>query len=388
MPTEWIRRRTTNLILVLAVFAVAAVTPFASALPAQDEPKTPKKDRAEGKVAAAAEAKAPAVPDARTSLVPQIVARIGDENVDREALLAEASPSLAQIDAERVKCGQEADRKEHQLLENTTERLVKKRIFSLEAKRRGLTEDALREEVRAKVGEVTDADVDEFYTQNQARIQQPQEKVAEEIRGYIRQLRLQKAETDFFAEIEKNFDVDYLIEPLRVEVAATGPGRGPEKAPITIVEFSDFECPYCKRVLPTLDQIEEKFGDQVRVVYRQYPLSSHANAVKAAEASLCAHEQGKFWEMHDLLFEEQEKLTLPDLKDKASRLALDAAAFAECIDSGRFALAVQTDLREGIAAGVDGTPAFFVNGRFISGAVPFEAIAEVIEDEIRRSERD
>jgi protein-disulfide isomerase len=378
------------LILVLAAIAVAAVTLFASAVPAQDDAKKPAAPEAKKAAAPEVAAKKAALPEvvAKKAPVPEVVARIGDQEVDRETLLAEASSSLQQVEAERIKCGQEADRKEHQVLETAVERLVQKRIFKLEAERRGLTEDALREEIRTKAGEVSDADVDEFFEQNQARIQQPKEQVAEQIRGYIRQQRLQKAEADFFAEMEKSFDVDYRIEPLRAAVAASGPARGPEKAAVTIVEFSDFECPYCKRVLPMLEQVEEKFGDRVRVVYRQYPLSIHANAQKAAEASLCARDQGKFWEMHDLLFDEQQKLTLPDLKEKATRLELDATAFAECLDSGRHAEEVQADLRDGIAAGVDGTPAFFVNGRLISGAVPFETLAEVVEDEIRRSQQD
>jgi protein-disulfide isomerase len=320
--------------------------------------------------------------------VPEVVARIGAEKVDREALLTEASSSLAEVETERVKCEQNADRKEHTVLESAAQRLVRKRLFTLEAQSRGLTEDALREQIRGKASEVSDADVDDFYLQNQARISQPKEQVAEQIRSYIRQQRLQKAEADFFAEIESKYQVDYLLEPLRVEVAASGPGRGSEQAPVTIVEFSDFECPYCKRVLPTIDQVEKKFGDKIRVVYRQYPLSIHANAQKAAEASLCALDQGKFWEMHDLLFEEQKALTLPDLKEKATRLQLDAETFASCLDSGRHAETVQADLRDGTAAGVDGTPAFFVNGRFLSGAVAFETMSQMVEDEIRRSQRD
>jgi protein-disulfide isomerase len=265
---------------------------------------------------------------------------------------------------------------------------VKKKMFELEAKRRGVTEDALREEVRSKAAPVTDADVDAFYEENKARINQPKEKLTEQIKAYITQQRLQKAETDFFADLEKTLDVETLLDPMRVEVAAAGPAFGPAAAPVTIVEFSDFQCPYCKRVLPTLDQVKEKYGDKVRVVYRHYPLSIHANAQKAAEASMCADDQGKFWEMHDLLFEEQQKLASDDLKEKASRLGLDPAKFGACLDSGEHAEAVKADMRDGTAAGVDGTPAFFVNGRFVSGAVPFETIAAVIDDEIKRNSRD
>jgi predicted DsbA family dithiol-disulfide isomerase len=320
--------------------------------------------------------------------VPEVVARIGDTVVDRESVMREASASLQAVESERLKCEQDANRNEHAALEQAAERVVHRKLFALEAQRRGVTEEALRDELKTKNGEVTDAEVDAFFEANSARIQQPKEQVFEQIRAYLKQQKLQQADADFFAEAEKNFKVDYLMEPHRVEVAATGSARGPATAPVTIVEFSDFECPFCKRVLATLDQIEEKYGDKVRVVYRHYPLSSHANAQKAAEASLCAADQGKFWEMHDLLFNEQQKLAVADLKEKATRLGLDGAKFDECLDSNRHAEAVQADARAGDAAGVSGTPAFFVNGRFLSGAVPFENFAELIDDEVKRSERD
>jgi protein-disulfide isomerase len=320
--------------------------------------------------------------------IPEVVARVGGQALSREALLSEAAASLAQVEEQRLRCETEAERNEQTALEGAVERLVKKKQFTLEAERRGVTEEALREEIRAKAAEVSDADIDTFYTENQSRIRQSRVEIGEQIRDYLRQQRLEEAEKAFFATLEDTFEVDVLLEPMRVAVAVDGhPSRGPETAPVTIVEFSDFECPYCKRVVPTLDQVEEKYGEQVRVVYRHYPLSSHPNAQKAAEASLCARDQGKFWEMHDLMFEEQRNLAEADLKEKAARLELDAAAFADCLDSDRHAEAVQSDMRDGSLAGVDGTPAFFVNGRFLSGAVPFETLAALIDDEIRRKKR-
>jgi protein-disulfide isomerase len=363
MTTEWMRPRTPKSIVGLAAVAAAAGILWVSSLAAQDNAKKPE--------------------------IPEVVARVGDQTIDRAAVLEEASKSLEDVEAERLQCQQTAARKEHGALESAVERVVHRRLLALEAERRGMTEDALREELKANAGEITDAEVDAFYEANKAQIQEPKEQIGPRIRDYLKQQRLVKADADFFAEMEKNFKVDYLLEPLRVEVAATGSARGPATAPVTIVEFSDFQCPYCKRVLPTLDQIAEKYGDKVRVVYRQFPLVSiHPNAQKAAEASLCAADQGKFWEMHDLLFNEQQKLNPPDLKEKATRLGLDAASFGECLDSERHAETVAADLKDGAAAGVSGTPAFFINGRFLSGAVPFENMAELIDDEVRRAERD
>jgi protein-disulfide isomerase len=361
MTTEWMRPQARKPIAVVAVAAIALGTALTASSSAQESAKKP--------------------------AVPEIVARVGDQSIDRATLMEEAKAALAEVESTRIKCEQDAERNEHEALENAVDRVVKKRLFAMEAQKRGLTEDALRAELKTKTAEVTDAEVDAFYEANKARIREPKEQIIPRIRDYLAQQKLQQTESDFFAEAEKNFAVSVLLEPLRVEVAATGSGRGPASAPVTIVEFSDFQCPYCKRVLPTLEQVQAKYGDQVRLVYRHYPLSSHAEAQKAAEAANCAGDQGKFWEMHDLLFEEQQKLAVADLKDKATRLGLDAAKFGECLDSNRHAAAVAADIRDATAAGVDGTPAFFINGRFLSGAQPLENIVAIIDDEIKRANR-
>ena len=129
-----------------------------------------------------------------------------------------------------------------------------------------------------------------------------------------------------------------------------------------------------------------KYGDQVRIVFRQFPLDNlHPNARKAAEASLCAKDQGKFWEMHDSMFENQRQLKVADLKRQAGEIGLESGAFDECLDSGRYADQVQADLEAGTGAGVTGTPAFLINGRFLSGAQPLEAFEKVIDDELARA---
>jgi protein-disulfide isomerase/uncharacterized membrane protein len=161
--------------------------------------------------------------------------------------------------------------------------------------------------------------------------------------------------------------------------------KGRPDAPVTIVEFSDFQCPYCSRVVPSIDKVLETYGDQVRVVFRQFPLNSiHPMAQKAAEASLCANEQGKFWELHDAMFANQKALGVDQLKTSAAGLGVNADQFNTCLDGGKYAPKVAADLAEGSTAGVSGTPAMFVNGRFLSGAVPFETLAGFIDDELRR----
>jgi protein-disulfide isomerase len=174
--------------------------------------------------------------------------------------------------------------------------------------------------------------------------------------------------------------------PQRLEIATAGyPARGPATAPVTIVEFSDFECPFCGRLFPTLQAVEKIYLDRVRIVYRQFPLRRiHPLAQKAAEASLCAAEQGHFWEMHDSLFGDQEHLTVDDLKARAVALKLDTATFNTCLDSGKKVAAIDQDIAEGAKVGVSGTPTMFINGRMMVGAQPYAAIQAVIEDELQR----
>lgn len=156
------------------------------------------------------------------------------------------------------------------------------------------------------------------------------------------------------------------------------PVLGPNDARVTIIEFSDFECPYCRRVQPTLKRLLKEYEGQVRLVFRDFPLSFHKNAQKAAEAAQCAGDQDKFWPYHDKLFE-QTALAPSDLKKYASELELDVDAFNTCLDSGKYAQEVAKDMRDGQAAGVNSTPSFFVNGQPLSGAVPYERFQELVE---------
>ncbi|MFA5128691.1 MAG: thioredoxin domain-containing protein [Patescibacteria group bacterium] len=157
--------------------------------------------------------------------------------------------------------------------------------------------------------------------------------------------------------------------------------KGSANAKVTLIEYSDFECPYCANHKKTTDQIMENYGDKVRVVFRHYPLSFHANAQKAAEASECAAEQGKFWEMYDKIFAANEAGTMgvDKWKAEAKNLGLNTKKFNECLDSGKYASKIAAEEEEGLAAGVEGTPATFVNGELVSGAVPYEQFKQIID---------
>lgn len=169
------------------------------------------------------------------------------------------------------------------------------------------------------------------------------------------------------------------------KLVETGQVLGEEGAKVTIVEFSDFQCPYCAGyATETFPQIEKEYIDtgKVRYIFHNFPLTFHQYAQKAAEASECAGEQDKFWEMHDKIFANQEKITIADLKQYATALGLDSTDFNSCLDSNKFKDKVQADLELGESVGVSGTPAFFINGRLVAGALPFESFQQVIEEEL------
>jgi len=162
------------------------------------------------------------------------------------------------------------------------------------------------------------------------------------------------------------------------------PSIGPANAPVTIIEFSDFQCPYCERAEPAVKQILGKYKDKVKFIYRDFPLGFHPYAQKAAEASECADEQKKYWEYHDLLFKNQNALDIESLKKYAKELKLDESKFNKCLESGKYASETKKDFEDGQKAGVSGTPTFFINGIKVVGAQPYAVFEQVIEQELSK----
>jgi protein-disulfide isomerase len=179
-----------------------------------------------------------------------------------------------------------------------------------------------------------------------------------------------------------------VLEPPRQNVAeANSPAKGPSGAPIEMIEFSDFQCPFCLRANPTVGQVLSTYGDRIRFVYRHFPLPGHPNARPAAEASACAAEQSQFWPYHDRLFSNPNRLAGSDLKQAAADLGLDTAAFNACVDSRKYKAQVDADIKAGNEVGVDGTPAFFINGRMVSGAQPFSLFKRIIDEELQLKQK-
>jgi len=307
-------------------------------------------------------------------------ARVEGAPIALSAVTDRAAEQLQAVETQRLQCEVQAEKSRHDVLANTLETLVREKLLELAAGSDQKPSEWLALERTRRAEAVTDEEVNAWFTQNQSRLRRGT--TLAQIEPQVREFLAQQS---LYDELKEEFDVDYLLDAYRVDVAeAEGrPSKGPENAKVTLIEYSDFECPYCRQVVPSLRQVIDKYGDKIRVEYRQFPLTGiHANAMAAARASLCANEQGKFWEMHDLMFEEQKELAVPQLKEKAGRLGLDQAAFHACMDGNRFSDVIEEDLRSGSLAGVTGTPAMFVNGRPLSGAVDAAAISEIIDEEL------
>jgi len=274
------------------------------------------------------------------------------------------------------------DRQRHDLIQGAVDAAVIETLFRQEAAKRGVSVDELRNsESAARAKALPQEEVNAFYEEQKKRSGgriQPQEQIEDKIREYLAQKAIE-------TELRAAAKVETDIEPFRVDVAPLGPIKGPADAKVTIVEFSDFQCPYCSRVVPTLAKVKETYGEKVRIVYRQFPLVQiHGNAMGASLASLCADEQGRFWQMHDAMFGDQQNLAATGLHDKASAIeGMDIEAFDRCVASDKFRSQVERDMADGSKAGVSGTPAMFINGRFLNGAVPYEQVAAVIDEELK-----
>lgn len=199
----------------------------------------------------------------------------------------------------------------------------------------------------------------------------------------VRQYRTEKVRADYLKSLRDGVKISMLLVPPRAPVALAKetPVRGDVNAPVMIVEYADYECPYCQQDQPVLDKIEAEYKGKLAMVYKDTPLPMHPHAEKAAEAASCAGMQGKYWEYHDLLFQTKQ-LELAQLKEAARTLKLDGDAFDKCLDSGEKAEFIKENLKEGLKYQLQGTPSFFINGRFFNGGMSYEQLKQVIDEEL------
>jgi protein-disulfide isomerase len=277
---------------------------------------------------------------------------------------------------------------EYDIKRKALDTLIEQKMLEAAAKAKGITtEQLLHQEVDAKVKEPNDDMIQGYYLAQSGRLNRPlDDSLKAQLRQAMRQSQSNQLRQDYIKQLRSDNKVVVLLSPPKVQVAHDPKRlRGNPKAPVMIVEFSDYQCPYCHQVEPTVKDLLTKYGDKVSLSYRDFPLSAiHPNAMSAAEASRCAEEQGKFWEYHDQLFASS-SLEKNSLIEYARNLKLDDKQFESCLTSEKYKADIDKDQLEGRNAGVNGTPGFFINGVFVNGAQPKEAFTNVIDDELARA---
>ena len=261
------------------------------------------------------------------------------------------------------------------------EQFIDDQLLEMQAKKEGVTLDELfKRHVAIHVPEPTEDQLRFYYEGVQT--DEPYETARPNIIDTVHQLRTKKARDAYIAELRAQYGVVVeLNQPSAHVEVANAPRLGPENAPVQIIEFADYECPYCQKVNEDLNRLREQFGNQVSVVYKDFPLPMHPLAPRAAEAAHCAGAQGKFWEFHDALFQTK-RLQTSDLKQQARTLKLDTARFDQCLDGGEEIAVVKKDAQEGQRLGLQGTPSFFINGHFMSGAIGFMKLRDTVLQEL------
>jgi len=264
--------------------------------------------------------------------------------------------------------------------------LIDNQLLANEAAKKHLTVDQLLEqEVYKQVKDPTEDQLQVYY--EGLDTQQPYEAIRVQVLEHIRELRRTKARAAYVEALRKQADISVLLMPPTANIdLANSYIRGPRDAEIVLVEFADYECPYCEKVTPGLQQLRKEYGDKVAIAFKDLPLPMHHRAEKAAEAARCAGAQGKFWEYHDVLFSSK-ALDIPDLKKHARALNLDGDRFDKCLDNGDMTELVKKDLEEGKSLGLSGTPSFFINGHFFSGAVDYAALKQMVDQQLAVNQR-
>src|SRR5438128_7028564 len=314
------------------------------------------------------------------------------------ARTAPASEPLAEVNGEVITAeeieqalGAQLRRLEQQIYDMKRQKLeavIGERLLAREAAKQSLSVQALLDaEVAAKAGTVADEEVETFYQANKARLKGDEAEARERIRAHFQSQKLVARRQAYLQSLRSQATMVIRLQAppvFKAEVGVEGaPFLGPAAAPVTIVEFSDFQCPFCKQVVPTLTQVRSRYGEKVKLVYRDFPIDGlHPQARKAAEAARCAQDQGKFWDYHDVLFASPPQAAADDLRRYAEPVGLDVPTFERCVSAGTHRDRVQRDIDEGTRLGLNGTPAFFINGEFVSGAQPLESFARVIEREL------
>lgn len=306
----------------------------------------------------------------------QAVATVGGQPIYEEDLAQATQGQLSYL-----------RNQEFEIRRKALDGLIEQKLLETAAREKGLTTDKLMDqEVNSKVSDPSDAEVEGYYYG--LRVARPLSEVKTQLRESLRQAKIQQARQEYLKSLRDQYKAVVLLQRPRVEVAFDPARvRGNPRAPVMIVEFSDYQCPYCRSVEPTVKEVLAKYGDKVSFSYRDFPLTAiHSQAMIAAEASRCALEQGKFWEYHDQLFVSS-KLEKDSLVEYARGLKLNDKQFESCVNSEKYKAEIGKDQEDGTKAGVNGTPGFFINGVELSGAQGRDAFERIIEEELARKSK-
>jgi len=307
-----------------------------------------------------------------------VVAEVDGTPIRRSEVDGRVAGELARIENEQ-----------YETRRNALEGLVSDRLLEHEATARGLAPSAvLKAEVEDRVAKPTQAQVSAFYQQVAPQMGgRPLAEVAPEIERHLRDQAVAERRLAFLGELKKKHKVRLELDAPRMNpvLPADAPSLGPARAPVTVVEYLDYQCPYCRRAQAIIQELLVRYPDRVRFVHRDFPLEGHPRAFATSQATRCAGEQGKFWEYHRDVLEKPSDLSDQDLRTRAGALGLKADAFAACLASGRHDASIRASYDSGLKLGVSSTPTFFVNGRRVVGARPLPQFQEVIEEELARA---
>lgn len=274
----------------------------------------------------------------------------------------------------------------YRVIRRRLEQMLVDRLLEGAAAARGLAVQAyITAEIQEKIA-VTQEEVDALYAQKRDQLPADEARAKQDIRNILARDRANRAVQGLVDRLVQEEKVDIILRPPEPPVvtlsAGDDPALGPSTAPVTIVEFADFQCPVCKDSLPVLKRLRTTYPDQLRLIYRDLPIPSHPQARPAAEAAQCAYEQGQFWQYHDALFAQTPELKPSDYVKLAETLKLNTDDFAACLGSARAKAAVARDVAEAQRLGLNATPTFFVNGRYLAGLQTFETFREWIDREL------
>jgi protein-disulfide isomerase len=264
------------------------------------------------------------------------------------------------------------------------------KFMNQDPNKKGLTNDEFLNKFIAKNIKVTEPEIEKFIKDRQIPKDQLNPEIRERIKQFL-EVEAKKIGVDkWIAEKTKKSPVEvYITKPQRPVFDVNvkdAPFKGGASAKVTIVEYSDFQCPFCSKAAAIIGEIEKKYGNKVKVAFKNYPLPFHSQARIAAEAALCANEQNSkfFWKMHDAMFADQAKLDKDNLLASAKKIGIKEADFKSCLEATKHKAVIDADMAEGQKLGIKSTPTFFVNGKLISGAQPIEVFSEVIDEELAK----